>query len=103
LHSERGRRLAMAELNTGCVVCKAGSKDRQKAVQLYTEVLPKLETEQKARVMIQVGHLSEMLGQEAKAIEIYSTLVKDKDPKIAADAELSLAEVQFKKRNYKQA
>lgn len=103
LHSERGRRLAMSELNTGCVVCKAGSKDRQKAVQLYTEVLPKLESEQKARVMIQVGHLSEMLGQETKAIEIYQTLVKDKDPKIAADAELSLAEVQFKKRNYRQA
>jgi hypothetical protein len=103
LHAERGRRLSMKELDSGCTTCKAGTKDREKAIRLYTEVMPKLENDQKARVMIQVGHLSEMIGQESKAIEVYGNLVHDKDPKVAVDAELSLAEMKFKKRNYKDA
>lgn len=102
LYAERGRRLAMRDLNNGGTG-KTGNKDREKAIRLYGEVMPKLQNDQKSRVMIQVGHLSELMGQDAKASEIYAVLVKDQDPKVAADAELSLAEMKFKKRDFKTA
>lgn len=104
LHAERGRRLAMKELNNGCSsVCNAGNKDREKAIRLYNEVLPNLENEQKARVHTQIGHLHELNGNEAKAIAIYESLLNDKNEKISSEAQLSLAEIYFKKRNYSQA
>ncbi len=103
LHAERARRLSMKELNQGCTVCTAGSKDREKAIRLYNEVLPTLENEQKARVNTQIGHLHELSGQESKAMAIYESLLNDKNEKISSEAQLSLAEIYFKKRNYAQA
>ncbi len=103
LHAERARRLSMKELNQGCTVCTAGSKDREKAIRLYNEVLPTLENEQKARVNTQIGHLHELSGQESKAMAIYESLLSDKNEKISSEAQLSLAEIYFKKRNYGQA
>ncbi len=103
LHAERGRRLSMKEINAGCTVCVAGNKDREKAIRLYTEVLPALENEQKARVNTQIGHLYEMSGNEAKAIAMYQSLLNEKNQKISSEAELSLAEIYFKRRNYVQA
>lgn len=103
LHAERARRLSMKELNDGCTVCTAGNKDREKAIRLYNEILPTLENEQKARVNTQIGHLYEMSGQEAKAVAIYESLLNDKNEKISSEAQLSLAEIYFKKRNYSQA
>jgi tetratricopeptide (TPR) repeat protein len=103
LHAERARRLSMKELNQGCTVCTAGSKDREKAIRLYNEVMPTLENEQKARVNTQIGHLHELSGQESKAMAIYESLLNDKNEKISSEAQLSLAEIYFKKRNYGQA
>ncbi len=103
LHAERGRRLSMKELNEGCTVCKAGNKDREKAIRIYNDVLPTLDHDQKARVNTQVGHLHELLGNEAKAIAMYQELIKEKNEKISSEAELSLAEIYFKKRDYRLA
>jgi hypothetical protein len=103
LHAERARRLSMKELNQGCTVCTAGVKDREKAIRLYNEVMPTLENEQKARVNTQIGHLHELSGQEGKAMAIYESLLNDKNEKISSEAQLSLAEIYFKKRNYGQA
>lgn len=100
LHAERARRLANAELNQGCTTCTAGDRDRKKAIEMYNSVLPQLQSDQKARVLTQVGHLHELTGQEAKAISIYEQLLKNENPSIASEAQLSLAEVYFKKRNY---
>jgi hypothetical protein len=103
LHAERGRRLSMKELNEGCTVCKAGNKDRDKAIRLYNDVLPSLENEQKARVNTQIGHLYELTGNESKAIAMYQSLLNEKNQNIVAEAQLSLAEIYFKKRNFDQA
>jgi hypothetical protein len=103
LHAERGRRLANEELNKGCATCTAGNKDRQQAIDYYTDVLPKLENEQKSRVLTQMGHLFELTGKETKAIGIYEGLLKNESAGIAAEANLSLAEIYFKKRAYSQA
>lgn len=102
LHAERGRRLANLELNNGCSAsgCNAGDKDRKKAIELYNDALPALQNEQKSRVQTQVGHLNELIGQEAKAITIYEALLKNESPAIVGEAQLSLAEIYFKKRNY---
>lgn len=104
LHAERGRRLANNELNNGCsTTCNAGDKDRKIAIGLYSDALPSLQNEQKSRVQTQIGHLNEMIGQEAKAISIYESLLKNETPAIVAEAQLSLAEIYFKKRQWAQS
>lgn len=101
LHGERARAAAMDELQSGCTVCVAGKEDRQKALRYYQEVMPKLSEAQLVKVLPQVGHLFEMIGQEAKAIEIYEKVVREgKQPEAVAEANLSLAEVNFKRRNF---
>lgn len=100
LHAERGRRLANQEINAGCTTCTAGIKDRKMAIDLYNEVLPALQSAQKSKVQMQVGHLNELNGQEVKAIAIYEQLLKNETLAVVAEAQLSLAEIYFKKRNY---
>lgn len=101
LHAERARQEAMTELQKGCTVCNGGSEDRQKALRYYQEVLPKLNDTQVAKVLPQVGHLYQMTGQEKLAIETYEKVIRDnKQPEAVAEAELSLAEIAFKKRDF---
>lgn len=101
LYSERARKSMMSELEAGCVVCKAGEKDREKALALYLEVLDKANENQKGKVMIQVGHLNEMLGKEAQAIQFYQKIIQsENNSALAADAHLSLAEIYFKKMKW---
>jgi len=71
LHAERGRYLANHELESGCSPCTAGVQDRKKALSLYKEVLPQLSADQLGKVLPQMGHLYQMLGEEAQAIEAY--------------------------------
>lgn len=104
LHAERARQDAMAELQNGCTVCNAGKEDRQKALRYYQEVLPKLNDQQVAKVLPQVGHLYQMTGQEKLAVEAYERVIREgKQPEAIAEAHLALAELAFKKRDYSQA
>lgn len=104
LHAERARQAAMDELQKGCITCNAGVQDRQKALRYYQEVLPKLNDGQVAKVMPQIGHLYQMTGQEKLAIETYEKVIQDgKHPESVAEAHLSLAELAFKKRDFKTA
>jgi len=104
LYAEKGRQLAMKELEGGCSgVCKAGSKERAQALNYYNEMLPQLTGDGRAKVLVQMGHLEELTGSEPKAIATYETLLKDSDPKIVSEAQLSLAEIYFKRRNWKEA
>ncbi len=104
LHAERARQDAMVELQSGCTVCNAGKEDRQKALRYYQEVLPKLNDQQMAKVLPQVGHLYQMTGQEKLAVEAYEKVIRDgKQPESVAEAHLSLAEMAFKKREYASA
>ncbi|MDX9730360.1 MAG: hypothetical protein RBT63_01190 [Bdellovibrionales bacterium] len=104
LHAERARLAAMEELQAGCTVCVAGKDDRQKALRYYQEVLPKLNDGQAAKVLPQIGHLYQMTGQEKLAIETYEKVIREnKQQEAVAEAHLSLAEVNFKKRAYQEA
>lgn len=104
LHAERARLEAMKELEAGCTTCTAGVQDRKKALGYYQEVLPKVQENSVGKVLAQVGHLYEMTGNEKDAIATYERILKDpKSASAQAEANVSLAEVYFKRRDYAQA
>jgi len=104
LYAERARLEAMNELNQGCSSCKAGEGDRKKALRLYTEVLDRAPQETQGKVMVQVGHLYQLAGDEAKALEFYQKiLTQERTPELKAEAQLSLGEIYFKRRDFAKA
>jgi tetratricopeptide (TPR) repeat protein len=104
LHAERARVDAMRELENGCVQCTAGKADRTKALSYYNEVLDRVPDSSIGKVMAQIGHLYELTGQERQAIEMYERILKNpKTPEAASEANLSLAEVMFKRRDFARA
>lgn len=106
LYSERARHDSMKEIENGCSgECIAGTADRTKALRLYTDVLPKVSEVNKSKVIVQVGHLYQMNGQEEKAIGFYSkvTEASQLSNELKSEAHLSLAEIYFKRRDYKKA
>lgn len=104
LHAERARKLAMAEINDGCTVCNAGQKDRDKALAFYTEALSKVPAGSVSKVHLQMGHLYEMQGKSDKAEKSYQTMLSaSSSPLEMAEAYLSLAEMAFRKNDFKTA
>ena len=104
LHAERARQLSMKELADGCVVCKAGEKDREKALNFYSEALPKMPAGSVAKIHLQMGRLYEMQGNAELADKNYHTMLAvSTSPIEIAEAQLSLAEMAFRKSDYKTA
>ncbi|WP_253720903.1 tetratricopeptide repeat protein [Bdellovibrio bacteriovorus] len=104
LHAERARQLSMKELNDGCVVCKAGEKDREKALSFYTEALTKVPANSVAKVHLQMGHLYELQGRNELAEKSYQAMLSSSSSPIEmAEANLSLAEMAFRKSDFKKA
>jgi hypothetical protein len=105
LHAERARLDAMKDLEQGCTTCEAGKADRKKALSYYQEVLPKVPEAAIGKVMAQVGHLYEMTGNEKDAITAYEKILKTPNASAEAtsEANLSLAEVFFKRHDYARA
>lgn len=104
LHAEKARVESMNELQSGCTVCNAGKEDRLKALAYYREGMAKVSESALPKVMTQVGHLYELVGKESEAVATYEKILKEqKNPVALAEANLSLAEVYFKRRNYSKA
>ncbi len=104
LYSERARVSAMKELESGCTVCTAGEDDRKKALSLYLEVVGRAPEASRNKVLIQVGHLQEILGQDSEAKKSYEIVsAKSTDQQAQSDANLSLAEMLYKKSQFKEA
>lgn len=104
LLAERARVASMEELDSGCVTCVAGAADRKKALSLYNEVLEKVPAASKGKVMVQMGHLHQLLGNDAVAITTYNKIAADAiDPVAKAEAYLSIAEINYKKNNWAEA
>lgn len=104
LHAERARQLSMKEINDGCSVCTAGQKDREKALSFYSEALTKVAASSVAKVHLQMGHLYELQGQSALAEKSYQAmLTASSSPLEMAEANLSLAEMAFRKNDFKTA
>jgi hypothetical protein len=101
LLSERARVESMKEIENGCTVCNAGEKDRKQALRLYTEVIDNAPEGAKAKVMIQLGHLWQMNGDEAKASGYYQRVLNLKTaPELNSEAHLALAEIAFKRHDF---
>ncbi|MNJ94719.1 hypothetical protein D3C87_124210 [compost metagenome] len=104
LHAERARQLSMKELNEGCSVCTAGQKDREKALTFYTEALAKVPATSAAKIHLQMGHLYELQGQNALAEKSYQAMLGASSSQLdMAEANLSLAEMAFRKGDFKKA
>ncbi len=103
LHAERGRLQAKKELEKGCIECTGGQEDRKQALMYYHYVLPHLDSNQLQIVLIQVGHLHELVGQNSKAIDLYRKVVDGSRGLLKAEAEFSLAEIYFKQRDFRKA
>lgn len=104
LHAERARQLSMKELNDGCTVCKAGDKDREKALTFYSEALSKVPPTSVARVQLQMGHLYELQGRADLAEKSYLAMLgSSSSPTEMAEAYLSLAEMSFRKNDFQKA
>lgn len=104
LHSERARRLFKEELEAGCSNnCNAGAADRKKALSLYKSILNKVDAEKKGKILVQMGHLNELMGQSAEAEKIYTNLSKTGKGSQAVEAHYSKAEILFKRGQYQKA
>ncbi|RYZ78129.1 MAG: tetratricopeptide repeat protein, partial [Proteobacteria bacterium] len=75
LYAERARINANKELEGNCATCTAGDADRKKALKLYTEVLDRAPESIQGKVMVQVGHLYQMTGDEARALQFYQKII----------------------------
>jgi tetratricopeptide (TPR) repeat protein len=104
LYAERARVNSMTELEKGCQVCNAGDADRKKALRYYLEVMDHAPEATRGKVTIQVGHLYEVTGGEEKAIQFYNkVLASNQSPALQAEANLSLGEIYFKRRDHAKA
>jgi tetratricopeptide (TPR) repeat protein len=104
LYAERARLQSMKELEEGCTSCKAGEEDRKKALKLYTEVVDQAPESVQGKVLVQTGHLYQLNGDESKAIGYYEKILREKkETDIKAEAQLSLAEIYFKRRDFAKA
>lgn len=104
LYAERARLESMKEFKDGCTNCEAGRADRKKALRLYTEVLDRAPEAVQGKVMIQVGHLYQLTGDEEKALGFYQKILQEMaSSDIKAEAQLSLGEIYFKRRDFAKA
>ena len=103
LHAERGRLQAKEEMEKGCVDCTHGEKDRRQALNYYNDVLPKLKSEKLQIVLIQMGHLYEVINENTKAIGFYKKVVNRWQGPEKVEAEFSLAEIYFKQGHFQKA
>lgn len=102
LLSERARRSTMLANEGSCKGCVSPDLDRKKALQYYAEALPKVAENNQPKVLIQMGHLHQLLGQQSQAIESYNKIISNTefDSKVRAEAYLSIAEMHFKKSEW---
>ena len=101
LLAEQGRSLANKQLGESCTTCNAGEEERRRALSYYQEVRDRLEGDKKASVLIQMGHLRELMGLDALAAADYSQAIQiAKNPTYKIEAQFSLGELQFRKRGF---
>lgn len=101
LHSEQGRKKAMQELEQNCTTCSGGDEDRRTALKYYEEALPQLTGAQVGRVMTQMGHLYQMLGERQRAVQTYERILTENvAPDTTGQAHLALGEILFKEGKF---
>lgn len=101
LLSERARSNAQLISQGECKQCPSPDTDRKKALDNYTQVFSTLSVDKKSAVLVQMGHLYQLLGQTPKALDSYSKLTQPEYTSQArSEAYLSMAEIYFKKSDW---
>jgi hypothetical protein len=78
--------------------------DRQKALRLYGEVVDQASDGARPKIILQMGHLHQMNGDEDKAIGFYTKNISSQlDPALLSEANLALGEIYFKRRDFNKA
>lgn len=103
LYAERARQVSN-QASDGCLTCKEPQNDREKALKLYSDFLARSPESLRGKIMMQMGHLHQLNGQEDKALSLYMKNLDPKtDPSVLAEAHLSLAEIYFKRHEFNKA
>lgn len=102
---ERARFESLYELEKMCSPCMAGTKDRERALNLYSSVLSRVPSDSRPKVMLQMGHLYQMNAKVAQAEQMYKSIDQDAQfpGSLRSEARLQLAEIAYKNRNFPQA
>lgn len=80
--------------------------DREAALTLYQATLASVPQANRARVRLQIGHLFELQGNTPDAIKSYQMILEtaaEAEQKVMAEAQLAMAEILFKQREYQRA
>ncbi|WP_413581544.1 tetratricopeptide repeat protein [Bdellovibrio sp. HCB288] len=106
--AERARTRFMQEMESNCDGCKGSKADRQKAVEIYENLLSQVKLNEHGPILFQLGHLYQMAGQNDKAIDLFQSIVKDaKKKNIAKDivsrSHAELGDLLFQKAKFKDA
>lgn len=82
-----------------------GESDRRQAIRYYQEAVGRASEAVQPRIWIQMGHLFELNGESDGAVKAYSQVLASQTAasEQVADANLSLGEVFFRKRDFSKA
>lgn len=104
LISEQARVIGQTEFDQTGNFGQTSMDLRIKARQIYSDTLPSLSGSQKARVLLQMGYLSELLQESSKAQASFLQVTQlTTDPSVQGEAQLALAENYFRGRQFAQA
>ena len=104
LLSDRARYTTMRLSEGPCKTCTAPDADRKKALQYYHEAYPKVAEANKAKVLVQMGHLNQLLGNQSAAIDLYTKITAESSDQTArSEAYLSIGDIYFKKSEWSKA
>ena len=104
LLSDRARYNTMLMSEGSCKTCISPDADRKKALQYYSEAYPKVAEANKAKVLVQMGHLNQLLGNQNAAVDIYTRITNESSDQVArSEAFLAIGEIYFKKSEWGKA
>jgi hypothetical protein len=106
LLAERARLRFLSEVESDCKACKGSVEDRQRALVIYEEILPKVRPDQQGPILFQTAYLFEMAGEEKKAVSLYESILAAPGKygaDLAEQARLALADRDFQNGRFKEA
>lgn len=108
LLAERARELFMLEVEANCEGCKGSSKDRERAIAIYEDLLKRTDISEHGRILFQLAHLYEMAGNIKSAINLLEEIVKSASKKnisqkIVTRAHSGLGDLYFQSNDFTKA
>jgi len=104
LYSEKARLLDEEAGRTNCVTCRESEAYRRKAIGLYSNEIKQQRGETRIRILLQLAHLHQTLGNLGEARKNYKTVLKSHPNREASvKALIGIADLDFTQGNYSAA